>query len=151
MSASLTIRPVTAGDKPNWHDLWQAYLAFYNTELPAEIYHSSFARLLDPACPDLNGLIAMQDDQPIGLAHYIFHRHMWRQNDVCYLQDLFVAPDIRGCGVGHALIQAVYDKADTAGASGVYWLTQSDNTKARRLYDQMADLTPFIKYQRKAA
>lgn len=151
MPASLSIRPMTAGDQPDWHGLWQAYLAFYKTELPDAVYATSFARLLDPGCPDLNGLLAVQDGQAVGLVHYIFHRHMWRQGDVCYLQDLFVRPDIRGGGVGRALIQAVYDRADAAGAPAVYWLTQADNAPARQLYDQVAELTPFIKYQRKVA
>lgn len=151
MPASLTIRPMTAGDRPDWHELWQAYLAFYKTELPEEVYETSFARLLDPSCADLNGLLAVQGGQAVGLVHYIFHRHMWRADDVCYLQDLFVAPDTRGGGVGRALIQAVYERADAAGAPSVYWLTQADNAQARVLYDQVADVTPFIKYQRKVA
>jgi len=30
----------------------------------------------------------------------------------------------------------------------VYWLTQDFNHTARNLYDRVAQLTPFIKYQR---
>ena len=32
--------------------------------------------------------------------HYIYHPHNWRIEDVCYLQDLYAAPDMRGKGVG---------------------------------------------------
>ncbi|WP_244564620.1 hypothetical protein [Rhizobium sullae] len=28
--------------------------------------------------------------------HYIFHRSTWSLSDSCYLQDLFVAPVVRG-------------------------------------------------------
>lgn len=51
-------------------------------------------------------------------------------------------------GVGRALIEAVYEAADERGAPSVYWLTQDFNETARVLYDRVANLTPFIKYQR---
>jgi len=50
--------------------------------------------------------------------------------------------------VGRALIEAVYEAADERGAPSVYWLTQDFNETARVLYDRVANLTPFIKYQR---
>jgi ribosomal protein S18 acetylase RimI-like enzyme len=50
--------------------------------------------------------------------------------------------------VGRALIKAVYAAADARGADQVYWLTRSDNATARRLYDQVASATEFIKYRR---
>jgi GNAT superfamily N-acetyltransferase len=72
----------------------------------------------------------------------------WSTADRCYLEDLFVARDVRGAGTGKALIEAVYRAADAAGADQVYWLTAHDNEQARRLYDHVARVTPFIKYRR---
>ena len=88
------------------------------------------------------------DGTPVGLAHYLFHRHGWKVENVCYMQDLYAAPEVRGQGVGHALIETVYARADAAGAPDVYWLTQDFNTEARRLYDRIGTCTPFIKYAR---
>jgi GNAT superfamily N-acetyltransferase len=82
------------------------------------------------------------------LVHYLFHRHCWRIEDVCYLQDLYAAPEVRGRGVGRALIEAVYRAADAAGAPSVYWLTQDFNATARQLYDRIGHVTPFVKYVR---
>ena len=82
------------------------------------------------------------------LVHYIFHPHNWRTDDVCYLQDLFTLKKQRRKGIAKALIQAVYEAADANGTSSVYWMTQDFNLGARKLYDQVASLTPFIKYQR---
>ncbi|WP_448233079.1 GNAT family N-acetyltransferase [Microbacterium lacticum] len=62
-----------------------------------------------------------------------------------YLEDLFVAPDVRG--VGSALIAQVRTAATDAGAHKVYWLTQSGNATARRLYDSLATDTGFVHYQ----
>jgi GNAT superfamily N-acetyltransferase len=144
----IRIRSLEVADEPAWRALWHAYLAFYETELPEEVYRSSFARLIDADVTDYHGLVAEDGGVAVGLAHYIFHRHGWRLEEVCYLQDLFVAPAARGKGVGRALIEGVYAAADAAGRPEVYWLTQEFNTAARRLYDAAGVATPFIKYRR---
>lgn len=144
------VRPLTADDKPEWARLWRAYLAFYETELPQDIYDTYFARLLGDDPQDFHGLIAEIDGKPVGLTHYIFHRHGWKIENTCYLQDLYADPEVRGQGIGRALIEAVYKAADEAGAPSVYWLTQDFNTQARKLYDRVGTLTPFIKYARPA-
>ena len=86
---------------------------------------------------------------PVGLVHFIYHAHNWRAEKVCYLQDLYTAPTARGRGVGRALVEAVYARADADEYPSVYWLTQEFNMPARKLYDRMADLTPFIHYERR--
>lgn len=142
-------RPLALADAAAWRGLWRAYLAFYETELPEEVYAASFARMTDPGVSDHHGLLALDAaDRPIGLAHYIFHRHGWRIEDVTYLQDLYVSEAARGLGAGRALIEAVYAAADAAGRPQVYWLTQSFNAEARRLYDRIGAATPFVKYVR---
>lgn len=147
-SGSPVVRPLRASDKEEWARLWEAYLAFYETSRPRDIYDVYFDRLLGDDPRDFNGLIAEVDGRAVGLTHYLFHRHGWSVEDTCYLQDLYADPDVRGQGVGRALIEAVYDAADQAGAASVYWLTQDFNTPARQLYDRIGVKTPFIKYAR---
>ena len=142
------VRPLTAADKPEWARLWHAYLAFYETELPQEVYDTTFDRLLGDDPHDFHGLIAEVDGKPVGLTHYLFHRHGWKIENTCYLQDLYADSEVRGQGVGRALIEAVFEAADAAGAPSVYWLTQDFNEDARKLYDRIGTLTPFIKYAR---
>ena len=145
---TVTIRPLAPQDEPHWRRLWCDYLAFYETERPDEIYDAYFQRLLGDDPRDYSGLIAEHDGRPVGLTHYLFHRHGWRLEDVCYLQDLYADPAVRGQGIGRALIEAVYAEADRHGAPQVYWLTQDFNTQARQLYDRIGRLSPFIKYDR---
>lgn len=145
---NLLIRPLTAQDEQEWRRLWCAYLEYYETSVPEEIYVSSFARLLGDDPQDFNGLVAELDGRLVGLTHYLFHRHGWKIENTCYLQDLFADPDVRGRGIGRALIKGVYTAADEAGAPAVYWLTQDFNKAGRMLYDKVGVLTPFIKYSR---
>lgn len=146
--SALIIRPLKATDEAGWRRLWHDYLVFYETSVPEEVYGSSFARLLGDDPQDFNGLVAELDGKLVGLTHYLFHRHGWKIENTCYLQDLYADPDVRGKGIGRALIEGVYAAADAAGAPAVYWLTQDFNTEARKLYDRIAVETPFIKYQR---
>ncbi len=143
-----TIRPLRATDHDQWRSLWTGYLQFYQTSVPDAVYTSTFARLLGSDPRDFSALVADQDGQLLGLAHYLFHRHCWKIEEVCYLQDLYVSPQARGTGLGRALIEAVYAAADTAGASAVYWLTQDFNHEARQLYDRVAQVTPFVRNNR---
>ena len=142
------VRPLHSADMAEWRVLWAAYLEFYGTSVADDVYDTTFARMLGSDPRDFNCLVAEVDGKLVGLTHYLFHRHGWKVEDVCYLQDLYATADTRGTGVGRALIEAVYDAADLAGAPSVYWLTQDDNVTARKLYDRTAALTNFIKYQR---
>jgi len=144
---NVDIRPVQADDYDEWNRLWTDYLTFYEATLPEPTKRTAFDRLLADDT-NVHGLLATVDGAPVGLVHFIYHEHMWHPEGVCYLQDLYADPNQRGLGIGRALIQAVYDAADAAGRPQVYWLTQDFNASARRLYDRIAKVTPFIKYDR---
>ncbi|WP_127112290.1 GNAT family N-acetyltransferase [Shimia sediminis] len=144
----VTIRPLQAGDEAEWRALWTDYLAFYETSVPEDVYQTTWSRLRGSDPQDFSCIVAEQDGRLVGLTHYLFHRHAWKVENICYLQDLYATPETRGTGIGRALIEAVYEAADEAGANGVYWLTQDFNHTARKLYDRIGKLTPFIRYQR---
>lgn len=144
----LIIRPLQTADRTAWTPLWLGYLTFYEVELAPEITESTWQRLLDPDC-DMHALCALNEaGEMIGIVHYLFHPVTWAKEPRCYLEDLYVSQAARGTGAGRALIKAVYAASDKRGADQVYWLTQENNETARRLYDRVGHLTPFVKYQR---
>lgn len=146
--SKLLVRPLEAGDESEWRRLWGLYLEFYKSALPEEVYQSTFSRLLSVGDNEYSGIIALFDGRPVGITHFLFHRSCWSVENVCYLQDLYVDEDVRGTGAGRALIEAVYDAADAVGAPSVYWHTQHFNYAGRQLYDRVAKLTPFLRYDR---
>jgi GNAT superfamily N-acetyltransferase len=142
------IRPLQARDEADWRRLWSAYLEFYQSSVPEAVYAASFSRLVSAEDHTCHALVAERNGALVGLVHFLYHRHLWRIEPICYLQDLFVDPQARGGRIGEALIRAVYDAADRNGTPAVYWMTQEFNETARRLYDRVATVTPFIKYVR---
>jgi GNAT superfamily N-acetyltransferase len=144
---SIEIRPVSTADHAAWLPLWQGYLDFYQAEIADEVSAITWQRFLDPAEP-MHAALAWQDGRAVGLVHFIYHRSCWTVGDYCYLQDLFVADDQRGGGLGRLLIEHVYAQARAAGASRVHWLTQESNSNARQLYERIADRSGFIQYRK---
>lgn len=148
-SSPITLRPLLPSDYAGWRPLWDGYNAFYGREgktaLPEAITAKTWERFLNPDEP-VHAQVAVADDQIVGLVHYLYHRSTTRLADVCYLQDLFTVPAMRGRGVARRLIEAVYQEARAAGATRVYWHTQESNSTARMLYDKVAKFTGFIVY-----
>jgi GNAT superfamily N-acetyltransferase len=147
---SILIRDLRPADREQWQRLWDDYNLFYDRpDFPADITDVTWARFLDPLEP-MYGAVAEFDGRIVGLVHYLYHRSTTMIEDVCYLQDLFTETNARGFGVGRALIEHVYDAAAKAGSRRVYWQTHEANP-ARKLYDQVAQLTPFRRYLKELA
>lgn len=148
---TLLIRDPKAADKDAWQALFAGYNAFYgregDTALDPAIVETSWQRFFDAYEP-VHALVAEEEGRLVGLVHYLYHRSTSAIEPSCYLQDLFTTPEMRGRGVGRALIEAVYEKARQAGAGRVYWLTHENNTEARQLYDNLADNSGFIVYRK---
>lgn len=144
------IRALRAEDRAQWQILYEGYQSFYGFHgRSASFYDRAFARLMAGAAGDFRGLVWQDGGRLLGLSHFVFHPSLWRDEGVCYLQDLFTASEARGRGVARALIEGVYAAADAEGVPAVYWLTAEDNYPARMLYDRMAARSPFIRYNRK--
>lgn len=144
------IRDLQAEDRAEWQRLYQGYQAFYGFhDRLAEFYDKAFARLLSGQAGDFRGLVHADGDRLLGLVHFVFHPNLWRDEGVCYLQDLFTGAEARGKGVARGLIEAVYAAADARGVPFVYWLTAEDNYAGRMLYDRVGVKSGFIRYNRK--
>ncbi len=147
--AQVTVRAVTPQDYDAWRPLWDEYNAFYErtgpTALPEEVNETTWRRFFDASEP-VHCIVAERDGKVVGFCHYIYHRSTSRLERMCYLQDLFTAPDYRGHGIGRALIMQVYEIAKEAGSKRVYWLTHTTNTPGRTLYDKVAKNFGFIQY-----
>lgn len=140
----LEIYPLQESEFESWLPLASAYMDFYRTTHEPAAYRTLWQRL--HSHEGLHSLGARIDGTLVGFTHYLFHPSCWSA-DVCYLQDLFVRPDARRHGIARALINHVAEHAKQAKSPRVYWVTQSHNEVARKLYDQVANHSGFIRYE----
>src|ERR1700683_4941412 len=105
------IRSIKPEDFEQWLPLWDGYNKFYGrfgaTALPNEITQLTWKRFFNEEEP-VHALVAEQNGQLLGLAHYLFHRSTTVIAPICYMQDLFTVESFRGKGIARALINAVY-------------------------------------------
>lgn len=144
----VNVRLLTAGDRAQWQALWQGYLTFYDAQISDSVTDLTWERMLDAQEP-LWGIGAFDDQGTmLGFTHFLYHRSTWSATHYCYLEDLFATPQVRGKGVGRALIEAVRQHAAANNSSRLYWHTHETNATAQTLYDKVAKKSGFIKYEK---
>ena len=110
---SVRVRRLQEKDKAAWLALFKGYIEFYKATLTDEVIEGTWQRLMAGQADFHIALVAVDAaDQPMGLAHVLFHRSTWSPTQYCYLEDLFVDPEQRLKGIGRALIEATYKEAD---------------------------------------
>lgn len=142
----LELRNARPSDESDFLRLWQGFLDGYGLTLAPEVTAFTWARLMDPGNP-LTARLAVLDGRPQGFAIHQHHPSTWVMGDDGYLEDLFVAPEARGRGLGRALIEDLVAISRANGWRRLYWLTEIENATARRLYDQFCDNDGHIRYR----
>jgi GNAT superfamily N-acetyltransferase len=140
----ISIGRLGSSDRPAWEELFRGYIRFYERVEPPEMYDRAWREF--EADTLMHALGARLAGRLVGITHFLIHPST-SGPDVCYLQDLFTAPEARGMGAASALIVAVADWARDRGCARVYWNTHESNSTARRLYDKVAENRGFIRYQ----
>jgi GNAT superfamily N-acetyltransferase len=143
--APITVRPILPSDQQAWLRLWQAYLDFYEVDLPQATTQRTWSRILDPDSAILC-MVAELDGLVVGFANCVVHENTWETQPLCYLEDLFVDAQARGHGVGKALLEWLRNAMRAEGWARLYWVTHKDNARARALYDQFTEADPFVRY-----
>jgi GNAT superfamily N-acetyltransferase len=142
-NSAITVQALHEQDRAVWEPLARGYKLFYQTLTIDAEYSTAWQRLL--ADTRFVALGAWHQGVLVGITHAFFHASTWA-DEVCYLQDLFVDEAARGQGAAAALIEAVAVAARARGAARLYWLTHTDNQRARALYDRVAAYQGFIRY-----
>jgi GNAT superfamily N-acetyltransferase len=143
---TLTIRAIEEKDKDQWLKLWAGYLEFYKSTITPEQTELTWKRLINNELK-MFGFVAESEEGVIGFTHCLFRPSTWTETDYCYLEDLFVNPNIRGKGIGRALMNKVFELAKVKNSKRVYWTTQEFNKTARVLYDSITPVSEFVQYR----
>lgn len=129
-----------------WRVLYNGYATFYKREMTDEIAANVWSWITDPS-HESDGLIALLDGKPVGLAHYRRMPSPLRGADIGFLDDLFVTPDSRGHGVADKLFERLADITRERKWGTMRWITADDNYRARSLYDKLSKKTMWNTYE----
>lgn len=133
----LSIRSATPADVPSILDLIRG-LAEYERE-PNAVVATEQDLLRDGFGPEpkYRCLIADWDGKPAGFAFFFFNYSTWLGRPGLYLEDLFVWPDLRGKGIGKALLQKLAQIAVDENCYGMRWQVLEWNEPALKFYDTL--------------
>ncbi len=143
----MTIRRISDDDFEEWSTLFAAYREFYRLAPDPAVVDRVWGWLVDND-HEVDAFVAEVEGRLVGFAHFRPFSRPSTGTVGLYLDDLFASPDVRGTGVGRALVDAVTAVAQRDGRSVVRWITAEDNTTARRLYDSLAQATRWVTYDR---
>jgi GNAT superfamily N-acetyltransferase len=87
--------------------------------------------------PKYRCVIAEWDNQPAGFAFFFYHYSTWRGQPGLYLEDLFVWPEMRGKGIGKALLQHLAQIAVKENCYGIRWMVLEWNEPAIKFYETL--------------
>ena len=89
------------------------------------------------AHPLFHVVLAEWEGAPVGFAFYFFNYSTWQGRPGLYLEDLFVEPRYRGCGIGKALLVHLAQIALTQGCGRYQWQVLDWNEPAIKFYESM--------------
>ncbi|MCL5974809.1 MAG: GNAT family N-acetyltransferase [Gammaproteobacteria bacterium] len=81
-------------------------------------------------------LVAKQSGQIIGMVNLLYTVSTALGSRVAILEDMVIAPQHRGLGVGSVLLKNAIDFAKQKGCKRITLLTDNDNEAAHRFYEQ---------------
>jgi GNAT superfamily N-acetyltransferase len=79
--------------------------------------------------------VLLGGERPDGLALIRFRPSIWTGALDAYLEEFYVAPELRGRGIGRALLEAAMEFAREAGATRMELGTNETDRAARALYE----------------
>jgi GNAT superfamily N-acetyltransferase len=143
---AVAIAPLSAADGIAWRLAYGDYAIDVDSPVDDAIAARVWTWLLDPAHP-LEGIAAYVGTTFAGFAHYRPFPRTLDGNEAGFLDDLWVAAPFRGTGVVHAIFARLEAIARERGWTHIRWVTQTENARARRLYDSIARPIEILTYR----
>jgi GNAT superfamily N-acetyltransferase len=144
----IEIRTIDTDDYEDWKRLWLANAHEEGGDLGDDVIAQCWAELMRTASDTQNasgifGLVAEIEGLFAGFLHYVLHPVAGAAQPVCYLQDVYVAPEYRRHGVGRALLDDLKERSHDLDWERIYWLVKGDDAKAAAFYKDQSVQVDF--------
>ena len=146
--AEITIAPVAVIDLPLLLPLVRAYCDFYEVSPRDDRLVALSRALIEDSSQGVQLLARDHEGQPVGFATVYWTWETLGATRIGVMNDLYVAAESRGAGVGGRLIEHCRGLCRKRGATKLVWETAPDNATAQRLYDQTgAESSTWLTYE----
>jgi GNAT superfamily N-acetyltransferase len=135
--AHFTLRPAALRDLEAIVSLIGELAAFEQLTHLLEVTPAKLRPHLFGERPVAECLVAEADQQIVGFALFFTNFSTFLAKPGLYLEDLYVQPAQRGCGIGRALLQRLGALAVERGCGRFEWSVLDWNVDAIRFYEQM--------------
>ncbi|MGN6269685.1 MAG: GNAT family N-acetyltransferase [Sphingomonas sp.] len=133
---TISIRPATRDDVPTILRFVRELAAFEREPDAVEATEEMLARaLFDEKAAE--AVIAERDGAAVGFALFFRNFSTWTGRKGLYLEDLYVAPEARGSGIGRALLQHLARLAVERDCARFEWAVLDWNQPAIDFYTAM--------------
>lgn len=113
----------------------RAFNAEYDDPAPEESWLA--ARVADLLGDDTLVVLSEQSEEVVGLALLRIRRSLWEDADEAYLAELYVRPELRGRGLGKALLVETMAEARRRGCTYMDLTTTNQDEAAVALYESV--------------
>jgi GNAT superfamily N-acetyltransferase len=126
------VRRATPGDAPQVARLLHDFQAEFDEPSPGvETLEERYSELIR----NKEMIVLLVGDGPDGFAQLRFRPWVYSAGLHSYLEELYVVPDLRGNGLGRALLETAMQTARGEGAEQMELGTSEDDKAARKLYE----------------
>jgi GNAT superfamily N-acetyltransferase len=136
---ALSIRTAVAADVPLILELIRGLAEYERLLHEVEATEERLRATLFPpdSRPAAECVIAVQDAHPAGFALFFTNYSTFLAKPGLYLEDLFVRPELRGRGIGKALLLHLARLANTRGYGRMEWSVLDWNEPAIAFYESI--------------
>jgi GNAT superfamily N-acetyltransferase len=134
---TLLIRPAEAADVPVIAELIRALASFEKLEHEVTMTEERLAENLFGRHSYAETLLAEVTGVAVGFALFFHNFSTFLAQPGIYLEDLFVVPEYRGRGIGHALLKQLAHVAVERGCGRLEWSVLDWNRDAIGFYERL--------------
>ena len=135
--SDIFVRKATKTDSSNLLQLIESLAEYEHLTPPDAAAKERLVSDMFRQNPRIEASLAFEGDKPVGYTLMFETYSSFLARPTLFLEDLFVLPEYRGKGAGHALFKALVAEAERRGCGRVEWAVLDWNRLAIEFYERL--------------